>query len=131
MNREEKLLNLIMNQASSDGEIINAINILKRKNIKLSINNSKQEYDALLIKYNSLLKNNTKLKDDYSSLCNRHNNLLRRYHQLQNSYEDNLKDNIKLFNQYEKQIKNTEGWIMVLIISIFVLILIIIYQLIR
>lgn len=131
MNREEKLLNLIMNQASSDGEIINAINILKRKNIKLSINNSKQEYDALLIKYNSLLKNNTKLKDDYSSLCNRHNNLLRRYHQLQNLYEDNLKDNIKLFNQYEKQIKNTEGWIMVLILSILVLILIIIYQLIR
>ena len=131
MNREEKLLNLIMNQASSDGEIINAINILKRKNIKLSINNSKQEYDTLLIKYNSLLKNNTKLKDDYSLLCNRHNNLIRRYNQLQDSYEDNLKDNIKLFNQYEKQIKNTEGWIMILTISIFVLILIIIYQLIR
>lgn len=131
MNREEKLLNLIMNQASSDGEIINAINILKRKNIKLSINDSKQEYDTLLIKYNSLLKNNTKLKDDYSSLCNRHNNLVRRYNQLQDSYEDNLKDNIKLFNQYEKQIKNTEGWIMILIISIFILILIIIYQLIR
>lgn len=131
MNREEKLLNLIMNQASSDGEIINAINILKRKNIKLSINDSKQEYDALLIKYNSLLKNNTKLKDDYSLLCNRHNNLVRRYNQLQDSYEDNLKDNIKLFNQYEKQIKNTEGWIMVLIIFIFILILIIIYQLIR
>lgn len=130
MNREEKLLNLIMNQASSDGEIINAINILKRKNIKLSISNSKQEYDTLLIKYNSLLKNNTKLKDDYSLLCNRHNNLIRRYNQLQDSYEDNLKDNIKLFNQYEKQIKNTEGWIMVLIISICVLILIIIYQLI-
>lgn len=131
MNREEKLLNLIMNQASSDGEIINAINILKRKNIKLSISNSKQEYDALLIKYNSLLKNNTKLKDDYSSLCNRHNNLVRRYNQLQDSYEDNLKDNIKLFNQYEKQIKNTEGWIMTLTIFILVLILIIIYQLIR
>lgn len=131
MNREEKLLNLIMNQASSDGEIINAINILKRKNIKLSINDSKQEYDTLLIKYNSLLKNNTKLKDDYSLLCNRHNNLIRRYNQLQDSYEDNLKDNINLFNQYEKQIKNTEGWIMILIIFIFILILIIIYQLIR
>lgn len=131
MNREEKLLNLIMNQASSDGEIINAINILKRKNIKLSISNSKQEYDTLLIKYNSLLKNNAKLKDDYSLLYNRHNNLVRRYNQLQDSYEDNLKDNIKLFNQYEKQIKNTEGWIMILTISIFVLILIIIYQLIR
>lgn len=58
MNKEEKLLNILMEDGTSDGEIINARNMLKKMDIKLSIgdNNLQRGYEDLYNRYNSLIK---------------------------------------------------------------------------
>lgn len=74
ISREEKLLNMLMGDGASDGEIINARNMLKKMNVKLSIggNNYSEEYINLFRKH-------TNLQSEYQNLYNKYNYIYREY----------------------------------------------------
>lgn len=74
ISREEKLLNMLMGDGASDGEIINARNMLKKMNVKLSIggNNHSEEYINLFRKH-------TNLQSEYQTLYNTYNSLYKEY----------------------------------------------------
>ncbi len=63
MKKANKLLNLMMNDGASEGEILNARNMLKKLNVKLTVGNNNQDNE-----YSKLAKKYEALYNDYNSL---------------------------------------------------------------
>lgn len=97
MTKEEKLLNMLMGDGASDGEILNARNMLKKMGVKLSIGEGNQdeynklayEYEKLLSKYKQVNSNYEYLKDKYSYPYKEYNNVM---NQKMDRYERQLRD---------------------------------------
>lgn len=80
MTKGEKLLNMLMGDGASDGEIINARNMLKKMGVKLSIGeNSSQSED-----YINLFRKHANLQGEYQTLYSKYNYLYREYNKIMN-----------------------------------------------
>lgn len=96
MTKEEKLLNMLMGDGASDGEIINARNMLKKSGVKLSIgeNNSQSE------DYIRLFRKHVNLQSEYQTLYSQYNYLYREYNNAMNQ-----KMEVDEKDRYERQLK--------------------------
>lgn len=95
MTKEEKLLNMLMGDGASDGEIINARNMLKKMNVKLTIGENNQSED-----YIRLFRKHVNLQNEYQTLYSKYNYLYREYNNAMNQ-----KMEVKEKDRYERQIK--------------------------
>lgn len=95
MTKEEKLLNMLMGDGSSDGEIINARNMLKKMNVKLNVGENNQSED-----YIRLFRKHTNLQSEYQTLYSQYNYLYREYNNAMNQ-----KMEVDEKDRYERQLK--------------------------
>lgn len=94
MTKEEKLLHLMMGDGASDGEIINARNMLKKMGVKLSIgeNSHIEDYINLSIKH-------ANLQGEYQTLYSKYNYLHREYNNIMNQKMDRYKRQLRDLNK--------------------------------
>lgn len=95
MTKEEKLLNMLMGDGASDGEIINARNMLKKMNVKLNVGENNQSED-----YIRLFRKHTNLQSEYQILYSKYNSLYREYYNVMSQ-----KMEVKEKDKYERQVK--------------------------
>lgn len=95
MTKEEKLLNMLMGDGASDGEIINARNMLKKMNVKLNVGENNQSED-----YIRLFRKHTNLQSEYQTLYSKYNYLYREYNNAMNQ-----KMGVNEKDKYERQVK--------------------------
>lgn len=96
MTKEEKLLNMLMGDGASDGEIINARNMLKKMNVKLNVGENNNQIED----YIRLCREHANLQSEYQTLYSKYNYLYREYNNAMNQkMEVNEKD------KYERQVK--------------------------
>lgn len=95
MTKEEKLLNMLMGDGASDGEIINARNMLKKMGVKLSIGENSHLED-----YINLSRKHANLQGEYQALYSKYNYLHREYNNIMNK-----KMEVSEKDRYERQLK--------------------------
>lgn len=95
MTKEEKLLNMLMGDGASDGEIINARNMLKKMNVKLNVGENNQSED-----YIRLCRKHANLQSEYQTLYSKYNYLYREYNNAMNQ-----KMEVDEKDRYERQLK--------------------------
>lgn len=95
MTKEEKLLNMLMGDGASDGEIINARNMLKKMNVKLNVGENNQSED-----YIRLFRKHINLQSEYQTLYSKYNYLYREYNNVMNQ-----KMGVNEKDKYERQVK--------------------------
>lgn len=101
MTKEEKLLNMLMGDGASDGEIINARNMLKKMGVKLSIGGGNQDgYNKLAYEYEQLLSNYKQVNSNYEYLKDKYYSLYREYNNIMNQ-----KMEVSEKDRYERQLK--------------------------
>ena len=96
MTKEEKLLNMLMGDGASDGEIINARNMLKRMNVKLNIGENSNQIED----YIRLCREHANLQSEYQTLYSQYNYLYREYNNAMNQ-----KMEVDEKDRYERQLK--------------------------
>lgn len=80
MTKEEKLLNMLMGDGASDGETINARNMLKKMGVKLSIGEGNQDdYNKLAYEYEKLLSKYKQVNSEYEYLQDKYYSLSKEY----------------------------------------------------
>lgn len=116
MTKEEKLLNMLMGDGASEGEIINARNMLKKMGVKLSIGEGNQddynklayEYEKLLLKYKQVNSEYEHLQDKYYYLHREYNNIIDQ--KMEVSEKDRYERQLKRLNKKleDREVKMTK-----------------------
>lgn len=105
MTKEEKLLNMLMGDGASDGEIINARNMLKKMGVKLSIGENSHLED-----YINLSRKHANLQGEYQILYSRYTSLCREYDKVKAQQMTSITEPLyeKLNKDLEKKLRDKD-----------------------
>lgn len=123
MEKANKLLNLMMADGASEGEILNARNMLKKLNVKLTVGNNQD--NELMNKYSKLLKKYEVLYNDYNSLYKEYK--LYKAYEANTDYEkeiQKLKQELKAKQEELDTLKSTDGSLEFIIFILILLMLV-------
>lgn len=105
MTKEEKLLNMLMGDGASDGEIINARNMLKKMGVKLSIGENSHIEDYL-----NLSRKHANLQGEYQILYSKYYSLCREYDKVKAQQMTSITEPLyeKLNKDLEKKLRDKD-----------------------